>query len=185
MTAADKIAEARALIEPLTGHTPGPWIYYADLPSTEPTWHIVTTVNRMRVLANVHIEPGNVMDVANAALIAAAPDLRDTVATLADLADAQAQEIARLRAENERLRNMAQLELFSQVFTGSHRHIKSGGLYDHIGTGRIQSDVPLSDMDDVEIYIGVRGDLWARRQVEFHDGRFAKLNIAPATGETS
>lgn len=103
----------------------------------------------------------------------------------ADLADAQAQEIARLRAENERLRNMAQLALFSQVFAGSHRHLKSGGLYDHIGTGRIQSEVPLADMDDVEIYIGARGDLWARRQVEFHDGRFAELNITPATGETS
>ena len=121
-------------------------------------------------------------------LIEGSPNERTLVRTLAcvaDLADAQAQEIARLRAENERLRNMTQLSLFSQVFAGSHRHIKSGGLYDHIGTGRIQSDVPLADMDDVEIYIGARGDLWARRQVEFHDGRFAELNITPATGETS
>lgn len=184
MTAADKIAEARALIEPLTGHTPGPWIYYADLPSTEPNWHIVTMVTRMRVLANVHIAPGNVMDVANAAIIAAAPALRDTVAVLADLANAQAQEIGRLRAENERLRNMAQLALFSQVFVGSHRHLKSGGLYDHIGTGRIQSEMPLADMDEVEIYIGVEGDLWARRQAEFHDGRFAELNPVRALGDT-
>jgi hypothetical protein len=56
-------------------HTPGPWIYYADLPSDDPNWHIVTTANKMRVLANVHIEPGNLMDEANARLIAAAPDL--------------------------------------------------------------------------------------------------------------
>lgn len=49
-------------------HTPGPWIYYADLPSTEPNWHIVTTANKLRVLANVHIEPGNRMDEALAAL---------------------------------------------------------------------------------------------------------------------
>lgn len=56
-------------------HTPGPWIYYADLPSTDPNWHIVTTTNKMRVLANVHIEPGNEMDEANARLIASAPDL--------------------------------------------------------------------------------------------------------------
>lgn len=55
--------------------TPGPWIFYADLPSTEPNWHIVTTANKMRVLANVHIEPGNAMDLANAHLIAAAPAL--------------------------------------------------------------------------------------------------------------
>ena len=56
-------------------HTPGPWQFYADLPSAEPNWHIVTNANRMRVLANVHIEPGNEMDLANARLIAAAPDL--------------------------------------------------------------------------------------------------------------
>ncbi len=58
-----------------TTHTPGPWIYYADLPSTEPNWHIVTTANKQRVLANVHIEPGNTMDEANARLITVAPDL--------------------------------------------------------------------------------------------------------------
>lgn len=56
-------------------YTPGPWIYYADLPLRDPNWHIVTTANKMRVLANVHIEPGNAMDEANACLIAAAPDL--------------------------------------------------------------------------------------------------------------
>ena len=62
-----------------TKHTPGPWIFYADLPSTDPDWHIVTTANRMRVLANVHIEPGNAMDIANARLIAAAPDLLEAL----------------------------------------------------------------------------------------------------------
>jgi hypothetical protein len=56
-------------------HTPGPWQFYADLPSADPNWHIVTNVSRMRVLANVHIEPGNKMDLANAHLITAAPDL--------------------------------------------------------------------------------------------------------------
>lgn len=56
-------------------HTPGPWQAYADLPSTEPNWHIVTNESRMRVVANVHIEPGNAVDEANARLIVAAPDL--------------------------------------------------------------------------------------------------------------
>lgn len=88
-------------------------------------------------------------------------------------------EIDRLTAENERLRNMTLTARFAQVFAGSHRHLKSGGLYDHIGTGRIQSDEPLTDMDAVEIYIGVGGDLWARRQSEFHDGRFSELVPAP------
>ena len=58
-----------------TKFTPGPWIFYADLPSTEPNWHLVTTANKLRVLANVHIEPRSAMDLANARLIAAAPEL--------------------------------------------------------------------------------------------------------------
>lgn len=79
----DKLGALRAQI------TPGPWICYADLPSAEPYWHIVTTANKMRVLANVHIEPGNAMDAANACLIAMGPDL---------LA-----EVTRLRGEVERM----------------------------------------------------------------------------------
>lgn len=60
-------------------HTPGPWQFYADVPSTDPNWHIVTNASRMRVLANVHIEPGNEVDLANAKLIAAAPELLDAL----------------------------------------------------------------------------------------------------------
>ena len=59
----------------LAAATPGPWICYADIPSADPNWHIVTTANKLRVLANVHIEPGNSVDPANAALIAAAPTI--------------------------------------------------------------------------------------------------------------
>lgn len=70
--------------------TPSPWICYADLPSANPNWHIVTTANKLRVLANVHIEPGNAVDPANAALITLAPDL--------------AAEVIRLTAKNARLR---------------------------------------------------------------------------------
>jgi hypothetical protein len=60
-------------------HTPGPWEFYADLPSTDPNWNIVTNASRMRVLANVHIEPGNETDLANAGLIASAPELLEAV----------------------------------------------------------------------------------------------------------
>lgn len=63
-------------------HTPGPWILYADLPSIEPNWHIVTTNNKLRVLANVLIEPDNAMDEANARLITAAPDLLSSAEAL-------------------------------------------------------------------------------------------------------
>ena len=62
-------------LESLRGFTPWPWVSYADVPSTDPNWHIVTNESRMRVLANVHIEPGSEMDAANARLITAAPDL--------------------------------------------------------------------------------------------------------------
>lgn len=65
---------AAAETKPTAGHTPGPWCFYADLPSTEPNWHVVTNASRMRVLANVHIEPGSSVDEANARLISAAPD---------------------------------------------------------------------------------------------------------------
>lgn len=54
-------------------YTPGPWVFYTE--SVDPNWHIVTPASRMRVLANVHIEPGNELDLANARLIAAAPCL--------------------------------------------------------------------------------------------------------------
>lgn len=63
-------------------HTPGPWIYYADLPITDPNWHIVTTANKMRVVANIHIEPGNAMDKANARLVAAAPDMLEALKSI-------------------------------------------------------------------------------------------------------
>jgi hypothetical protein len=54
-------------------HTPGPWQCYADLPSTEPNWHIITNASRLRLVANVHIEPGNAADIANARLLTASP----------------------------------------------------------------------------------------------------------------
>jgi hypothetical protein len=75
-----------------SAHTPGPWQCYADLPSVEPNWHIVTNASRMRVLANVHIEPANETDKANARLITASPDMKAqleaTLNTLGLMADA-------------------------------------------------------------------------------------------------
>lgn len=94
MSAADKIANARALIEPLTEYAPGPWkvdsdgdVYADNSFSIAQIWDIVEDFSE-------HAETK---------LILSAPALRDTVAALADLADAQAQEIARLKSEIELL----------------------------------------------------------------------------------
>lgn len=107
MTPADTIAEARALIEPLMDFTPSPWelvslsgygspfsirmAYHSDNPNAPKTHYGVQSVRTRE----------------DARLIAAAPALRDTVAALADLADAQAQEIARLRGCFERIEKAA------------------------------------------------------------------------------
>lgn len=53
-----------------------------------------------------------ITDQVREALDQISPALRDTVAALADLADAQAQENARLKVENERLSKMLQPEWF-------------------------------------------------------------------------
>lgn len=91
MTAADKISAARALIEPLTGHTPGPWS--AEPGAKRGAW-ISGTTGEWSALACGDSDESAAR---NAALIAAAPALRDTVVALTDLADAQAQENAKLR----------------------------------------------------------------------------------------
>lgn len=92
MTAAAKIAESRALIKPLTGHTPGPWVKRTGMHSA---WvEQEDGAERFSCTVVGGDGQGGAMD--NARLIAAAPALRDTVAALADLAEAQAQEIGRL-----------------------------------------------------------------------------------------
>lgn len=68
-------------------HTQGPWLCYADTPSTDPNWHIVTNDTRIRVVANVRIEPGNVSDKHNALLITAAPELLEALTELNEALD--------------------------------------------------------------------------------------------------
>lgn len=101
MTAAKKIAAARELIKPLTGHTPGQWrsgdVRFGGRSQlvlhSQGNGYICEV--RTPVRDNEH-DYGALE--ANVSLIAAAPSLRDTVAALADLADAQAQENAKLKA---------------------------------------------------------------------------------------
>ena len=112
MSAADKIAAARTLIEPLTGHTEAPW--WTDGEYSEDECGIAVIAARtdagplpgnptrgMVAWASQLLPENAGVCEADARLIAAAPALRDTVAALADLADAQAQENARLKATLE------------------------------------------------------------------------------------
>ena len=68
-------------------HTLGPWHFYAETNSVDPNWHHVANESRMRILANVHIEPGNQMDLANARLMAASPSLLEALEYLLDDVD--------------------------------------------------------------------------------------------------
>ena len=107
MTAADLVAGARALIEPLTGHTPGEW----EMSVTHPTNACANVRCDYTEIATLYGgdsdtrtpaegEPWGPQPIrdANARLTAAAPALRDTVAALADLADALARRIEALEA---------------------------------------------------------------------------------------
>ena len=118
MSAADKIEAARALIEPLTGHTEGPW--WTDGEYSEDECGIAVIAARtdagplpgnptrgMVAWASQLLPENAGICEADARLCAAAPALRDTVAALADLAEAQAQEIVRLRGCFEQIEEAA------------------------------------------------------------------------------
>lgn len=84
-TAADKIAEARALVAETEGHYPGP---YRMGGPTGAGWSITSGGSYV----------GAAMGKTTTGLFLAAPELRATVAALADLAEVQAQRIEKLEA---------------------------------------------------------------------------------------
>ena len=114
----DAISKARALIAPLKDFTPGPW--QVDAPEDKS----VEIAARIFAIAGLYETAPEALP--DARLIAAAPALRDTVAALADLADAQAQENANLTAEN------ADLKTSVVAFCGVHAvtYAKQFGLPD-------------------------------------------------------
>lgn len=113
--------------------------------------------------------------------------------TVADLKAAVA-EIDRLRAQVERLQKQCDMRDTDRLFASrsllfyktAHRivlgvdppkiwqHIKRGSLYVEVGTATVQlsTDQPITEGDKLVIYRGEAGALWARRESEFHDGRF-------------
>lgn len=104
----DPIAAARALIEPLTGYTSGQWRAVSDHPlnacaNVRAGYHDVATLygGSEDVPQPVEGEPWGPHPIrdATARLIAAAPELRDMVATLADALEAERAALNKLLAE--------------------------------------------------------------------------------------
>lgn len=94
----DPIAAARALIEPLTGYTPWPW--KAWQPRHDESVPVRTDGLGITI---AYVHQGAVTSAHNnARLIAAAPDLRDTVATLADALEAERAKVTAARLEGWR-----------------------------------------------------------------------------------
>lgn len=96
VTAADLVAGARALIEPLTGYTPPPWAVrypvesHPDFACIEPAAGYLEGDHYLSVSGNC--------SAATAATLAAAPVMRDTIAALLDDRDALMQRIEALEA---------------------------------------------------------------------------------------
>lgn len=65
----------------------------------------------------------------------------------------------------------------------THRHKKSGGYYEKLGTARVQTATPLEDLSEVTLYRAVDGSLWVRPVAEFEE-RFEPVpTMAPVTEE--
>jgi hypothetical protein len=102
----DPIAAARALLEPLTGYTPGPWVSRHRGTRKD----VERGADHFRITTGLEADDPDAVAIVsvlwrsnraeNAALIAAAPDLRDMVATLADALEAE-------RADAEKWREAA------------------------------------------------------------------------------
>lgn len=110
MTAQDKIAQARALIEPLKDFTPGPWwtdgeysedqLGIAILAARTDCGPLPGNPTRGMVAWASQILPEDIGRCeADARLIVAAPDMRDTIAALADLAEAESARADKAKAE--------------------------------------------------------------------------------------
>lgn len=56
------------------------------------------------------------------------------------------------------------------------RHVKRGSTYVEIGRAEVQASTgPINEGDEIVIYRGTDGRIWARKVREFEDGRFEEI----------
>lgn len=58
-----------------------------------------------------------------------------------------------------------------------YRHRRRGTLYTVVGRAILQTDRPLSDEQELVVYTGGDGRLWARPIRELYDGRFQRADV--------
>lgn len=100
-----------------------------------------------------------------------ADSLRD-VAELQRLHDRRVSELLEANNREVERRRAAEAAL---AFRPTHRHLKRGSTYQVIGTASLQAGSPVGEAAMLVVYRGQKGDLWARPEVEFDDGRFAPV----------
>jgi hypothetical protein len=62
----------------------------------------------------------------------------------------------------------------SPVAGETYRHKRRGGTYTVVGRATLQAGEPVGDNQELVVYLGEDGQLWARSSNEFLDGRFEK-----------
>jgi hypothetical protein len=61
----------------------------------------------------------------------------------------------------------------------TYRHKRRGSTYTVLGRAILQTSAPIGDDQELVVYRGKDGELWARSVAEFCDGRFERLPGAP------
>jgi hypothetical protein len=65
----------------------------------------------------------------------------------------------------------------------SYRHKQRGGAYTVVGRASLQTSRPIEDDQELVVYRGEDGRLWARPFNEFCDGRFERIYDRGAEGK--
>lgn len=95
---------------------------------------------------------------------------------LGDASQVAAQLHARYAARLEELRGALAFRAHARLAPGTRwRHKKRGSFYTEVGIASVQSAHPIVEGDRLVIYLNEAGELWARPQAEFEDGRFEKV----------